>query len=369
MLNIRLLRAPDYSPEEYFTVCQLLQSFTMPGWEFIPIETEIDPEDGPYQQPGRQHPEDVHFDYHSPVEKIMYNKHQPTPLSWQELFEVCEFYRDIQRVPEADFVVLLTKRPNALNWFSAFDHRRNIFVHTGGWEQFTESLPQYPVAYEVIANVLQTQMQLNKEGKDACLHEIAKGCMNDFCIDKKEINFKLRTADICITCGERLQMCEVPDHLVEAALQGFESLRKQMLFNQGFRRYNGTGQLVIKNHRLTFPTLGNLTVKSTPLARTLYIFFLRHPEGVRRVDLPDHRKELLDLYGRVSGLGNREQQGERIDRLIDPLEGSFDENRSRINRAFTTALGETLAKPYLISGMAGGAYKIEVPRDQVTIIV
>lgn len=296
----------------------------------------------------------------------MYDGGRGTPLSWRELFGVCDYYREKDHVPATDFVVLLTKRPNALNWFSAFDKHRNTFIHTGGWELFTQSPAQYPVAYEVIANVLQTHMQLDVTGKDQCLHAETKGCMNDFCGNKNEIMIKLRTADICGDCLKRLHSCEVPDHVVDAALQGFERLRTQMLFRQGSKRSAGPGQLVIRRHYpIMFPGLGNLPVKLTSLAQTLYLFFLRHPEGIRRVDLVDYTLELLELYGRISTTDNQAKQTQSINRLTNAQEGSFDENRSRINRAFTDALGESLAKPYLISGVAGGVYKVEVSREQV----
>jgi hypothetical protein len=369
MLTVRLLRAPDYAPDDYFTVCELLQSFTMPGWTFIPIETEIDPEDGPYRQPERQRPEDVHFDYDSPVAKKMYDDGRGAPLSWEELFGVCDYYRKKDGVPATDFVILLTKRPNALNWFSSFDENKNIFIHTGGWDLFTQSPPKYPIAYTVIANVLRTHMRLKFDGVDECLHTKTKGCMNDFCGDKSEVMFKMRTADICRDCAERLHTCEVPDYLVDAALDGFESLRKQMLFTQGFKRRSGPGLLVVKEHYpMTFPSIGNLTVKLPSLAQTLYLFFLRHPDGVRRVDLSDHKEKLLELYSQISGLNSRDKQIQRIERLTNAIEGSFDENHSRINSAFTKALGDSLAKPYLISGKAGGVYKIEVPRERVEFI-
>ena len=366
MLTVRLLRAPDYTADDYFTVCTLLQSFTMPGWTFVPVETEIDPEDSPYRQSGRRRSEDVHFDFDSPVAKKMYDAGRGVPLSWEELFGICEYYRRIDHVATTDFVVLLTKRPNSLNWFSSFDAKKNIFIHTGGWELFTQSPAHYPVAYEVIANVLQTHMRIDVDGKDKCLHVNTIGCMNDFCGNKGEIVFKLRTADICVDCAERLHTCEVPDYLVDAALDGFESLRKQMLFTQGFKRRSGPGMLIVKPHYpMYFPSQGNLSVKLPSLTQTLYLLFLRHPEGIRRVDLPDHRKELLELYSSISGTGNLAQQIERIDTLADRHSNSFNENRSRIKAAFAKALGESLAKPYLISGVAGGVYKIEVNRERV----
>jgi len=365
MFTVRLLRAPDYSPDDYFTLCQLLHSFSLPGWTFQATETEQFPEDAPYYQNERQRPEDVHFRYDSPVGKKMYDSRLGRPLSFQELFDICTYYRQNQSIQSADFVVLLTDRPNALNWFSAYDNNRNIFVRTGGWDMFMQCPHQYPVAYEVIANVLQSQMELNVEDGDECLHEETIGCMNDFCLDKSQIAFKLRTADICAVCSERLHLCEVPNHLVAGAALGFEALRKQMLFSQGFKRHVGPGVLEVTwLYEFRFPSLGNLSFKLTPMSRTLYVFFLLHPEGVTLANLVDHQEELLKIYGRIAA-GEKEVQAESIERLVYVLSGSFNENRARINRVIKETLGEVLAIPYLISRQAGGTYKIEIARERV----
>ena len=89
---------------------------------------------------------------------------------------------------------------------------------------------------------------------------------------------------------------------------------------------------------------------------------------IKRANLSDHRDELLGIYSRISNSGSRTKIAKRIDTLIDTTEGSFKENRSRINSAFTKALGESLAKPYLISGIAGEAYQVELPRDRVVFL-
>lgn len=368
MLTVRLLRAPDYPDSEYFTLCSLLHSLPMPGWTFQATETQHFAEDAPYYQHGRRRPEEVHFNYHSPVEKKMYTSTLGRPLSFQELFDTCTYYRQVQPVDSNDFVVLLTNRPNALNWFSAFNRERNIFVHTGDWDMFMNCPPQHPVAYELIANVLQSQMKLNMEEGDECLHQETIGCMNDFCVQKTDTIFKLRTADICAACSERLHHCEVSDHLVEGAAQGFESLRKQMLFSQGFKRHAGPGTLEVTwLYEFRFPGLGNLSFQLAPLARVLYAFFLNHPAGVDRAGLCDYRNELSTMYGRLTSR-NQVDQNTVIDRLLHLHEGSFNENRSRINKEIIKKLGERLAEPYLISGEAGGVYKIEIGREKVTFL-
>ena len=115
---------------------------------------------------------------------------------------------------------------------------------------------------------------------------------------------------------ERLHRCEVPDHLVEGATQGFEALRKQMLFSQGFQRHSGPGMLEVTwLYEFRFPALGNLQLNLTPISRTLYALFLQHPEGIKRADLTDHRAELLRIHSRISSR-SKEEQTSAIDRLI-----------------------------------------------------
>lgn len=341
----------------------------LPGWVFIVPEIEIDPEEVyPGWGGGRRRSEDVQFDYHSPVAKVMYKHSMVAPLSWRELFAICQFYRDHSPVEPSSTVILLTRRPNALNWFSAFDQQQNVFIHTAGWEKFIPGEPKYPVAYEVLANSLQVQMAqgLNLEHKEGCLHKDAIGCMNDFCVDKTQIAFKLRTGDICGGCLDRLKMAEVPDVVVGGALQGFDQLREQMLFRQGFRRSTRPGPVAVNRHyRIVFPGQGNLEAKMPCLARTVYLFFLRHPEGVRLAELCDHRSEITRLYDQISRSGSRDTMQRSLDRLLDPLENGLHENLSRIRKALVETLGETLAGPYQITGEAGDIYRIRLEPDLI----
>jgi hypothetical protein len=108
-LTVHVLRAPDYEPDEYFAVCDLLLNMSLPGWTFVIPEVEIEYDDVYPYWGGRSRREEVWFRYHSPVEKIMYEPDRGTPLSWRELFAVCNFYRQMNAVRPTDFVVLLTR--------------------------------------------------------------------------------------------------------------------------------------------------------------------------------------------------------------------------------------------------------------------
>ncbi len=367
-LTVHVLRAPDYEPDEYFAVCDLLLNMSLPDWTFVIPEVEIEYDDVYPCWGGRSRREEVWFRYHSPVEKIMYEPDRGTPLSWRELFAVCNFYRQMNAVRPTDFVVLLTRRPNALNWFSAFDKQQNVFTHTADWEKFISGDPKYPIAYQVISNVLQLQMSGDLVQKEDCLHKVAIGCMNDFCQNKAQIALKLRTGDICGDCLEKLKAAEVPDVVVDAAMQGFDQLRKQMLFRQGFRRLAKPGPvLVSRHHRILFPEQGNLEAKMPSLARTVYLFFLNHPEGIRLADLCDYRAELMQLYGQTSGSCNPNAMHQSIARLTDLREGTLNQNLSRIRKALTDTLGETLAAPYQIVGEAGERYGVKLERELVRV--
>ncbi|WP_157580822.1 hypothetical protein [Rudanella lutea] len=357
-MTIHLLRDPDYEPDDYFALCSLLKSLNLPGWRFVVPEMEFDPDEFETVWGGGHRRRDaLRFQYRSPVQKIMLHVGRNAPLSWRELFGVCQFYRSTRRVDPTHEVVLLTSRPNALNWFSAFDGQGNIFIHTADWERYVSAEAKYPIAYQVLSNTLQQRMGL---AKDVTLtHKEPIGCMNDFCGEKQQISLKLRTGDICTECLEGLMQAEVPHVLVESALSGFEQLRRQMLFRQGFRR--SVGQLVVGRHgQLLFPQQGNLEVRMSTLARTLYLFYLRHREGIPFTRLGDYTAELYRLYGRISGSGSPDQMQASVQRLVNPLENSFNENLSRTKKAFNDTLGVSMAAPYQIVREPDDRYRIHL---------
>ncbi|WP_157626897.1 hypothetical protein [Spirosoma luteum] len=375
MLTVHLLRAPDYEPGDYFDVCSLLTSLDLHSLQFVVPETIIDDEtynDLNQGWGGRHFREPVSFNYQSPVGKVMYDSDRGLPLSWQELFRVCNFYRQTGAgTSDADVVMLLTNRPNALNWFSAYEGR-NVFIHTADWARFIPSPPAYPIAYQILANILrlQTGLSVDDHGVWRVFHEQAIGCMNDLCQQKDQIALKLRTGDICDACLRQLKEEEVPDWLVETVLSGFEKLRKQMLFRQGFRQTRDPGPVLVnQHHQIIFPEQGNLELAIPTLHRLVYLFFLQHPEGVSRQQLPAYHPELLALYERISGLGDQQIMRQNVDRLTNRLDNSFVEKRTRINTKLVKTLGETLAKPYQITGERGGLYRIGLPRDKVVYVL
>ena len=112
----------------------------------------------------------------------------------------------------------------------------------------------------------------------------------------------------------------------------------------------------------------NREVKMDTLSKVIFIFYLRHPEGVAFNELWDHREEMLTIYGKISRRLNQAALEESINSLCNPVErNSINEKVSRVKSAFINAVDEDIAEMYYIKGPAGGIRKIELRRDLIRI--
>ena len=92
----------------------------------------------------------------------------------------------------------------------------------------------------------------------------------------------------------------------------------------------------------------NKEVRMTPLQKTLYIFYLRHPEGVEFKMLSAYYDELLAIYKVLSNREDAEKQKESICRLVDVTDNAINEKCSRIKEAFLKVADDFIAKNYYI---------------------
>lgn len=110
---------------------------------------------------------------------------------------------------------------------------------------------------------------------------------------------------------------------------------------------------------------GGMTICMTPLMKTIYLFFLRHTEGVAIKDLPDYRTELMTIYGRVSNVSDRERQENSVEQLVHPFNNSINEKLSKIKKGFIDMMPPELAAFYYIFGSRACARKIQIDRKLV----
>lgn len=95
-------------------------------------------------------------------------------------------------------------------------------------------------------------------------------------------------------------------------------------------------------------------VQMLPIDKVVYIFYLRHPEGISIKSLADHKEELMGLYARVLGKAElTDKQKASVERLCDPWDNSINEKLSRIRKSFCAEVHESVASHYFIQGSRG----------------
>jgi hypothetical protein len=297
--------------------------------------------------------------------------HTRTAVGWTEIFQNVQSYRKKYRIPENEFAILLTPTANKKNWFALLDENNpfNGFIHTDEWEHFIACDPAFPIAFEVIALALQKNIFKSYSEIMERTHVTAIGCVSDLCMKKSDIILKMRTADICPTCMEKVQeRLSLPE--IHHALGIMESLRVKMLFAQNFRQNSPPSRMVIRrNGKIFLPDYENLEIKITPLDKALYLLFLRHPEGLYLSSLNEHRQELLDIYVRFARRGMMEDIRRRINDLTNALHPACSIAMSKIKASFTTSLGDSLSEHYIIQGENAERRNIRLDRSLVEDLV
>jgi hypothetical protein len=284
---------------------------------------------------------------------------------WETLFAKCNNYRLRRGINNDEFVILLTEISNDKNWFASLDEKMpfNGFIHTADWNHFIKCQDEFPIAYEVIALVLQKHIFNDYNELRTSVHIDPIGCVSDMCLEKKDIKLKLRTADICADCMNKLK-AKLSFAEVHQALNIMESLRVKMLFSQNFKQNVPLSKLVIDERKKIFlPDFGNIEIKLRPLEKTLYLFYLNHPEGVGLSFLRGKREELYEIYTSLSSIGNLQEMKNRIDEMTNITSNSAAEKISKIKKAFVKAIGEELAKNYYIQGGNGEVKKVNFGRE------
>ena len=106
-------------------------------------------------------------------------------------------------------------------------------------------------------------------------------------------------------------------------------------------------------------------VKMGPLPKTIFLFYLRHPEGVKFSYLQDHVKELRHIYGHLSKNDDPVKMERSIAGLIDPLNNSISEKVNAIKTAFQNQVRDDISKHYYVRGAQGEKKGISLNRDLV----
>lgn len=123
--------------------------------------------------------------------------------------------------------------------------------------------------------------------------------------------------------------------------------------------------VITKDYRLLLPDYNNMEVKMEPLAKAVYLLFLRHPEGILFKHLPDYREEFAEIYQGLRATGLNERALQSIEDVTNPTLNSINEKCARIRGAFVGLFDNHMARHYYIDGLRGEAKKISLPRELV----
>ena len=147
---------------------------------------------------------------------------------WSDAFQIMQDLRQEENLPSDAFLFLLTVSPNENNWYAVEDPdaMRNGFGHVGDFSWVTSAPSHLVTAHylrKAIFNVLVDDAGIDWE---TLWHESPRGCFYDFCQQKTDLAFKLRTADICGDCMEVFQTIGVPDRLLTQTVAIMETTRR-----------------------------------------------------------------------------------------------------------------------------------------------
>ena len=356
-MKVHLLPTHDLDAELYDQVLTLLRA--VPGInQFLAAGNGqfMIPEDLQSEQEIQNKEEfnKIQFDYAAssvPKENLTF-PHKRAAFRWRDLFPELQGERSSLAIPEQEFLLLLTPTATRKNWFAALDENRpyNGFIHTSDWEHFIDCDPALAVAFEVVALILQKNIFNSYSDTIRLAHNRAIGCVSDMCMQKSDIILKMRTADICSDCMEKLQS-NLSTIEISHALSIMESLRVKMLFAQNFRQTSPPSRLKIdRRGRIFLPDYANIEIRLPAMEKALYILFLHHQEGIYISQLFDFREELSNIYLSISTRGLRENMRQRIAVLTNILNDQVSVKISRIKKAFIDAIGESLSEHYIIKG-------------------
>ena len=312
-------------------------------------------------------------------------------LSFEQYWEILNMYRIINKIPTEDYVVLISPNKHDENWFSAFNGH-NIFVDSNDWEYFSDKDSKYGISFQIVENIIQSLMKLKIEDifSEPNIHRESIGCINDFCLNKKEIMFKLRQGYICDSCVQRILNEKIDIVVVTHLKTLIDSIRNSMVDNFSLIlnqipkepiHVDETGTLLI----------GNRKINLGPQPKSLYYLFLNHIDGILTNRLDEYKDDLSDIYVQIKYPPTRSLKNKDKDKVKDEIlvlkEKEIDEivrkllendfgfkrflkEKNSINKEINQAVGEKLAEFYMINTFNDSDdryYKINIGKEIISI--
>lgn len=270
-------------------------------------------------------------------------------LSAEELFKLGSTYRIMNPLIQMeDIVVVISQFTHSDYWFSATS-MNNIFVDANGWEYITENDSIYGISYQIIENVFQSLIGIQYDNaiKHPNVHMHPIGCINDMCVEKKDVMLKLRSGYICNSCLQKAVERNVSQSKILQIHQLIQIIR-DMLMNFDFLKQIIIPEQTIVDEKCNV-VIGKYKFVEDALVRTLFIFYLIFLEGVKinSLDEKKYKDVLKFIYGKLQ----KRHYPKVIDNLCLPIQdnsSTFLKVKSVLNKNLINLLGKQLSEYYVI---------------------
>jgi hypothetical protein len=228
---------------------------------------------------------------------------------------------------------------------------------------FEEKINNYLSAVDISINNNQYRLiELDPEDPDSTFNKIGQSVTDEL---SKAIS-AIKSLD-----NEKLVIASlvyIITNLKDSQPELCENLNK-VLYNTISNSNQPLSRLVIdEKQRIFLSDYDNLEILMTPLPKTLFIFMLRHPEGVLLKELYLHRKELIEIYCKIGNRLDMSAIQKSIYEMTDVRSNSINEKCSRIKEAFISKIDDSVARNYYITGTKSEPKSIILDRSLVNFL-
>lgn len=208
-------------------------------------------------------------------------------------------------IPDEDFLVILTKKKlgspieEPKSWFSYFSENI-IVIRDNELDFFSKRYWPYIYAHQVAENVFQLLSGLSIKDAATFTHFTPRGCLNDFCNQHSQIEFKLRMAHICQECLSKAYSNKINPHFLRQIKDTIDAVRIKLdNFKENFS-IDELSPVVVNNKGEIL--IGDVEIQLKGLTKALYMLFLKNPEiAFANHQLKSHKDELKSIYSKIKG--------------------------------------------------------------------
>jgi hypothetical protein len=271
------------------------------------------------------------------------------PLVGAGLIWVCKIDNDLevaygfQLDAEKSQIDELNRFADAINVTQEEDLKKQI----PAWERKS---PKYATEYEHLFMSFEPQVEESSTAYDSNVHFKINGGTD---ADSK---FNYEAFKLAEEIRSRIQLLKESGSLslIVDILEEIQGTTKKL-----------STVFITNDYRIFLKDYDMKEVEMAPLPKSVFILFLRHPEGIPFKKLADYHDELLSIYRNITVHENIDRAIESIRAMTDPLNNSINEKCSRIRAAFLEVIADNLAQHYYVTGKRGEPKKIILDRNFV----